>query len=212
MVPVILPPSYGRTHLGRIAFERFRHEHYCVRRGYEPTRPDQCETDEYDSSSTYIIVVEDGIIFGGCRLIPSFTAHQRLPLEREYKGRLNRPTYEVSRMLNCIDAPPNTTHHQLQRLKVKRFGALRLLYSSVHEFLEEQQIESAYAVVEQKFVHCLQHDFSEEAFVPLGDPYEVTHGVRTFTHVAMQINVANWARCYAATLGRVASKQELIAA
>jgi hypothetical protein len=212
MVPVILPPSYGRTHLGRIAFERFRHEHYCVRRGYEPTRPDQCETDEYDSSSTYITVVEEGIIVGGCRLIPSFTAHHPLPLEGEYKGELIRPTYEVSRMINSIDAPPNASRRERLELKVRRRTSLQMLYRSAFEFLEDQHIKAAYAVVEEKFVHCLQHDFSEDAFVPLGDPYEVTHCVRTFTHVAMQINVANWARCYAATLGRVASKQELIAA
>ena len=199
----ILAPNTGQGHVdrGRFAFERFRHEHYCERLRWEPKRSDGRETDEYDSSSTYITVVEEGIIVGGCRLVPSFATDHPLPLESEFTGHLIRPSYEASRIIISIDTPANPSREQCRANKARRCAIARRMYDTAFQVVERNRAEAAYIVVEPKFLHCLQRMYSREVFAPLGNAYEVTHGVRTFTHLAVHVRIAAWKRSFSASMG-----------
>ena len=195
MQPLILPsPCGGTPGHWRIAFERYRHLHYCERLKYEEPQKDGRERDEYDQSSTYIIVVEEGSIVGGCRLIPShYGDHSPLPLESEYHGVIVRPTYEISRTLirpgDC---------------KVSRCEIGNILYGTIFEFLRNKKIRVAYAVVEPIYFHLLERKYPGGAFEALTGEYPVVHGAERLTHVAMGISVERWARHFEPAIAMVA--------
>ena len=179
----VLPPSLGEEHPGRVAFWRFRHEHYSKRLGFEPLNENELEMDEHEPASTTITVVEAGDVVAGCRLISSYTAANPLPIEFKYRGAIERPTYEISRTI--ID--PQKSCRELSAI----------LYREIFKALAEQKIEAAYAVVEPKYLRVLQHFYSPRAFIALGEPREIsTPGGKRLTHLPMQICMEEWALCW----------------
>jgi N-acyl-L-homoserine lactone synthetase len=203
----VLPPLSGGNYskryrkwlrTWRFAFARFRHEQYCVRLQFESVRASAVEWDEYDPSCHYIVVVEDGVIVGGCRLIPSFTTDSPLPLQGEFTGALLHPSYEISRMLIFPEATRNFLRGSVRHMEKRRCAIARRLYQAILKFLQDQGVQYAYAVLEPRFLLKLQHMFSLEAFQAISSTYEVIRGLKTLDHVTIQISVERWG-CYLST-------------
>lgn len=79
----------------RQAFQRLRYQEFVLRLGFEPENDSGLEHDEYDSLAPYLLIVEDGEIMAGCRLIDGERAPITLDRALLSPGR----HFEISRMV-----------------------------------------------------------------------------------------------------------------
>ena len=187
----ILPPGLGAEHPYRCAFEQFRHKWYCGVLGYEPARNDGRERDLYDRYSTYVIVTENDKVVGGCRIVPSFSIADPLPMEerREFEGIIERPCVELSRMI--VGRKVNL--HTINEL----YRGIYATLGSAHLF--GGPIVTACATVEPNYLSALQARFSKNAFVVMGEGGTIqakTGTGKQIVHIVMRICMEAWRECF----------------
>ncbi len=79
----LLPPQVARDEGERDAVFALRHDVYCEELGFEPTRPDGRESDDFDARSlhAYVRHAASGAMAGTVRLVTTSNDDERLPME-----------------------------------------------------------------------------------------------------------------------------------
>ncbi len=85
----------GEQPVLRRAFQRLRYQEFVLRLKFEPENASGLEWDMYEPSAPYLLIVEDGDILAGCRLIDGERVHITIDHGLLSPGR----HFEISRMV-----------------------------------------------------------------------------------------------------------------
>lgn len=96
-VMVVRPGEH--LHL-REQFQRLRYQEFALRCGFEPENEAGREHDAYDQYSTYLVIVNDGVIQAGCRLIDG----EQVPITLDPSLVAEGRHFEISRMVRNSQA------------------------------------------------------------------------------------------------------------